>query len=110
VTILTHGLPPSNPRSIGICREPQATSFQSKTKLFSSLTRVDEELRQKAAVVDAEQAKAHRKFTEEESEDGRDWAADQDCDRVDGVVGGCCCCWIKGPNMGHNIEATNKYI
>lgn len=49
---------------------PQATSFQSKTKLFSSLTRVDEELRQKAAVVDAEQAKAHRKFTEEESEDG----------------------------------------
>lgn len=47
---------------------PQAI-VQSKTKLFSSLTRVDEELRQKAAVVDAEQAKAHRKYTEE-SEDG----------------------------------------
>ena len=59
--------------------------MQSKTKLFSSLTRVDEELRQKAAVVDAEQAKAHRKYTEE-SEDGRDWAADQDrMDRVDRV-------------------------
>ena len=75
---------------MGICCNRQA-KLHGKTKLFSSLTRVDEELRQKAADVDAEQAKAHRKFTEE-SEDGRDWAADQDCDRVDGVVGGCCWC------------------
>lgn len=39
-------------------------------KLFSSLTRVDEELRQKAADVDAEQAKAQRKDTQDSVESG----------------------------------------
>eukprot|EP00435_Cladocopium_sp_Y103_P067623 s2528_g30.t1 len=74
--------PAQSKRRSSVRQSPQklpdgGAKMQSK-KLFSSLTRVDEELRQKAADVDAEQAKAHRKYTEE-SEDGRDWAADQDC-------------------------------
>lgn len=47
------------------------------TKLFSSLTRVDEELRQKAADVDAEQAKASRKNTGDQEEDNRDPAGEE---------------------------------
>ena len=52
------------------------------TKLFSSLTRVDEELRQKAADVDAEQAKASRKNTGDQEEDNRDTAGEEKVDSL----------------------------
>jgi len=52
---VNEGLPPPLP-------SPKAKNRTTFTpKLFSSLTRVDEELRTKAAEVDAEQAKAHKK-------------------------------------------------
>ncbi|CAK9077161.1 Voltage-dependent L-type calcium channel subunit alpha-1D (CHCACHA1D) (Voltage-gated calcium channel subunit alpha Cav1.3) [Durusdinium trenchii] len=48
-------------------------SPKAKAKLFSSLTRVDEELRQKAADVDAEQAKANRRQRDESEDVGQNF-------------------------------------